>query len=34
MKSVVIDKKDPGQIREEVLEFRRGYQLVHYCFKE
>ncbi|MEM2924630.1 MAG: serine hydroxymethyltransferase [Methanocellales archaeon] len=31
-KRLLIDKEKPEKIREEVIEFRRGYQKVHYCF--
>jgi len=34
MKRVLIDKEDPKKIREEIKEFRKDYQKVHYCFHE
>jgi len=33
MKRVVIDKEAPEKVREDVIEFRRTYQKVHYCFE-
>lgn len=32
MKKVVIEGKDSGTVREEVIEFRKKFQKVHYCF--
>ncbi|RKX48167.1 MAG: serine hydroxymethyltransferase, partial [Thermotoga sp.] len=34
MKRVLIDKEDPKKIKEEIKEFRKDYQKVHYCFHE
>jgi glycine hydroxymethyltransferase len=34
MYKVLIEKKDPAKVREEVIEFRRQYTRVHYCFPE
>lgn len=31
---IVIDKENVEQVRKDVLEFRRGFQQVHYCFEE
>jgi glycine hydroxymethyltransferase len=31
-KRLLIDNEEPEKVREEVIEFRRGYQKVHYCF--
>lgn len=33
MKRVLIDSEPPERIREEVIEFRKEYQKVHYCFE-
>ena len=33
IKRVVIDKEDPEKVKEDVVEFRRDYQKVHYCFE-
>jgi len=33
IKKVVVDGEKPEIVREEVAEFRREYQKVHYCFK-
>jgi len=33
IKRVVIDREAPEKVGEEVKEFRRGYQKVHYCFE-
>ncbi len=31
-KRLIMDKEKPEKIREEVIQFRREYQKVHYCF--
>ena len=33
IKKVVIDKREPEKIAQEVSEFRKDYQEVHYCFE-
>ena len=33
MRMVVIDKRDPKEVRELVKEFRKNFMEVHYCFK-
>jgi glycine hydroxymethyltransferase len=32
-KDLLIDKKDPKKVKEEVTEFKRGFQEIHYCFQ-
>jgi glycine hydroxymethyltransferase len=32
IKRIVIDKQDPKKVRGDVLEFRKDFQKVHYCF--
>ncbi|MCS7365424.1 MAG: serine hydroxymethyltransferase, partial [archaeon GB-1867-035] len=32
IKRVVIDKEPTEKVREDVIEFRKQYQKVHYCF--
>jgi len=32
-KKVLIDRKDPSQVRREVIEFRRNFLEIHYAFK-
>jgi len=32
IKKVVVDKKDPKKVKEEVIEFRKGFQEIQYCF--
>ncbi len=32
-KKLIIDQKDPNKIKQEVLEFRKGFQSVKYCFQ-
>jgi glycine hydroxymethyltransferase len=34
MYKVLVEKKDPRNVREEVVEFRKQYTKVHYCFTE
>ncbi|MFX1485787.1 MAG: serine hydroxymethyltransferase, partial [Promethearchaeota archaeon] len=34
MKRVVIDRESPERIKEEVKEFRKDFQKVHYCFDD
>ncbi|MEM2110744.1 MAG: serine hydroxymethyltransferase [Candidatus Bathyarchaeia archaeon] len=31
---IVLDKKPPEKVREEVAEFRKGFQKIHYCFEQ
>ncbi|RLI42506.1 serine hydroxymethyltransferase [Candidatus Bathyarchaeota archaeon] len=33
MKRVVIDKEPPEKVKTDVVEFRKNYQKVHYCFE-
>ena len=33
VRRVVIDKEPPERVREEVAEFRKGFQRVQYCFE-
>jgi glycine hydroxymethyltransferase len=33
MKRVVIDKEGPNSVKKDVIEFRRGFQKVHFCFE-
>ena len=33
MKRVVIDKESPEKVKADVVEFRKNYQKVHYCFE-
>ncbi|MFX1310276.1 MAG: serine hydroxymethyltransferase [Promethearchaeota archaeon] len=32
-KKLIIDKKDPRKVRDEVAEFRKGFQEIKYCFQ-
>jgi glycine hydroxymethyltransferase len=32
MRRIVIDKEDAAKIRKDVVEFRKAFQKVHYCF--
>ncbi len=32
-KNLLIDKKDPNKVKEEVVEFKKGFQEIHYCFQ-
>ncbi len=32
-KDLLIDKKDPKKVKEEVAEFKKGFQEIHYCFQ-
>lgn len=34
IKRVVVDKEDPGKVKENVIDFREGYQKVHFCFED
>jgi len=34
IKKVIIDKKNPGRVKREVIKFRRKFQEIKYCFKE
>jgi len=34
MKELIIDKKDSGKVKGKVVEFRKGFQDIHYCFKK
>ena len=33
IKHIVIDREDPKKVRQEVTDFRRDFQKVHYCFE-
>ncbi len=33
IKRLVVDKQDPKKVREDVAEFRKDFQKVHYCFE-
>jgi glycine hydroxymethyltransferase len=33
IKRVIIDKEDPEKVKKDVIEFRKDYQKVHYCFE-
>jgi len=33
IKRVIIDKEDPRKVKQDVAEFRTGFQEVHYCFE-
>jgi len=33
IKRVVIDKEPPEKVKQDVIEFRKNYQKVHYCFE-
>ena len=33
IKRIVIDKQDPKKVKADVVEFRKGFQKVHYCFE-
>ena len=33
IKEVILEKKDPEKVRKEVVEFRKNFQKVKYCFK-
>lgn len=32
-KDLLIDKKDPKKVKEEVVEFKKQFQEIHYCFQ-
>ena len=32
-KDLLIDKKDPKKVKQEVVEFKKGFQEIHYCFQ-
>jgi glycine hydroxymethyltransferase len=34
IKRVVVDKEDPEKVKRDVIDFRRAYQKVHYCFED
>jgi glycine hydroxymethyltransferase len=34
IKRVIIDKENVGKVKEDVAEFRKDYQRVHYCFED
>ncbi len=34
IKRVIIDKEDIHKVRKDVAEFRKDYQMVHYCFED
>jgi glycine hydroxymethyltransferase len=33
IKRVVMDRESPEKVKEDVVEFRKNYQKVHYCFE-
>jgi glycine hydroxymethyltransferase len=33
IKRVIIDKENPEKVKKDVIEFRKDYQKVHYCFE-
>ena len=33
-KRAIIDKEDPKKIKNDVKEFRKDFQVLHYCFKD
>jgi len=32
-KDLLLDKKDPKKVKQEVVEFKKGFQEIHYCFQ-
>jgi len=32
-KDLLIDKKDPKKVKQEVAEFKKGFQEIRYCFQ-
>ena len=32
-KDLLVDKKDPEKVKQEVSEFKKGFQEIHYCFQ-
>jgi len=32
-KDLLINKKDPKKVKKEVIEFKKGFQEIHYCFQ-
>ncbi|MFW6040745.1 MAG: serine hydroxymethyltransferase [Thermoplasmatota archaeon] len=34
IKRIIIDNEDPKDVKEDVIELRRDFQDIHYCFKE
>jgi len=34
IKRIVMDKEDPKKVKEDVTEFRKNFQEIHYCFDE
>ena len=34
MKRIVIDKEDVKKVKRDVVEFRKDFQKVHYCFED
>ena len=32
-KKLLIDKKDPKKVKQDVLEFRKDFQEIKYCFQ-
>jgi glycine hydroxymethyltransferase len=34
MKKIIIDKRDPNKVKQEVIEFRKEFQEVKYCFQK
>ena len=33
IKRVVIDKQDPKKVKQDVAQYRKDFQKVHYCFE-
>ena len=33
IKRIIVDKEDPKKVKADVIEFRKGFQDVHYCFE-
>jgi len=33
IKRIVINKEDPKKVKQDVTEFRKNFQDVHYCFE-
>jgi glycine hydroxymethyltransferase len=32
-KDLLINKKDPEKVKKEVIEFKKGFQEIRYCFQ-
>jgi glycine hydroxymethyltransferase len=33
IKRIIVDKEDPKKVKADVIEFRKDFQDVHYCFE-